>query len=260
VKKLLYILLLFFSLSAWAQSISPQVLNAAGSQRPLGSSGITVTDNVGEPFTETLGPSNNLLLSQGFIQPEVILNPDFDLDVLVNDLTCNLKNDGSISTTLTTNAFKYDVQYIWTPTLVCPTNDCKSLDSLKTGTYSLSVIVNYTTVAQKSIQKTIKDTILVVKDLNGPCRAKVFTGITLNGDGVNDRLLIENISEFPNNRLSIYSRWGTLLYDTKGYNNRDKFWPSPDEADKLVAGTYFYILDIGDGSKPLKGWVEIMKN
>ena len=260
MKKFIYILLLFRSIGAWAQSTNPQVLNAAGSQRPLGSSGITVTDNVGEPFTETLGPSNNLLLTQGFIQPEVLLNPDFKPTLIKNDVSCTLKNDGSISTTLTTNAFKYDVQYIWTPTVVCPGNDCKSIDSLKAGTYSLSVIVTYTTLAQKIIQSTIKDTVLVVTDVNGTCLVKVYSGITLNNDGVNDRLLIENISEFPNNRLSIYSRWGTLLYDTNGYNNRDKFWPSADEADKLIAGTYFYILDIGDGSKPLKGWVEIMKN
>jgi gliding motility-associated-like protein len=88
----------------------------------------------------------------------------------------------------------------------------------------------------------------------------VFTGITMNGDGLNDVLFIENISEFPNNRLTVYNRWGTQLYDQQKYDNLTNAWPTADDANKLVSSTYFYVLDLGDGSKPLKGWIELIKN
>jgi gliding motility-associated-like protein len=260
MKKICYLIMLLLSAGSWAQSISPQVINAAGDHRPLGSTGITITDNVGEPFTQTLGPNGNLLLTQGFIQPEVLANPEFTLTVFKSDVTCNLKNDASISTSITSTATKYSVAYVWTPSLNCPNSNCASLDSLKAGVYDLKVIVTYTTLSQKRQSDTLYDDDFTILDINGPCRVKIFNGVTLNGDGVNDYLIIENISEFPNNRLSIYNRWGSLLYDAKGYDNLNKFWPSTDEASKLVPSTYFYILDLGDGSKPIKGWLELIKN
>jgi gliding motility-associated-like protein len=93
-----------------------------------------------------------------------------------------------------------------------------------------------------------------------PCRLVVFSGVTPNRDGQNDVWEIENISEFPNNRVTIYNRWGNELYDVKGYDNKTKFWPSEEMLNKLVSSTYFYVIDLGDGSRPLKGWVELIKN
>jgi gliding motility-associated-like protein len=106
----------------------------------------------------------------------------------------------------------------------------------------------------------IKRPVLRIQDLNGPCQVQVFTGITINADGKNEHLYIENIEQYPNNTVTVFNRWGTQLYSGKGYDNVNKFWPSVDEADKLVAGTYFYVLEIGDGSKTRKGWIEIIKN
>ena len=89
---------------------------------------------------------------------------------------------------------------------------------------------------------------------------KIPNVFTPNGDGKNDVFTIENISEFPNNRVSIYNRWGRLLYDEKGYDNTTTFWPRRDEGGNLLPTTYFYVIDLGDGSAVIKNWLEVLKD
>lgn len=263
MKKLVYIFLVMTGglLRAQTQGITPQVISTAGQHR-VGPGGFSVTDNVGEPFTTTMGNSQSLRLTQGFIQPVTYKTPDFSVTPLSTDVSCKDKNDGRISLAITSTIpqNKYTLSYMWTPTLVCPGNNCSELDSLKAGTYSLSVIFTYSTITGDPETQTVTIAPQTITDVNGPCKIRVFSGVTLNGDGINDVLFIENISEFPNNRVSIYNRWGVQLFDKKNYDNVAVSWPTPDEASKLVPSTYFYIIDLGDGGKPVKGWAEVIKN
>jgi len=265
MKKIFYILLFLSPQLAWAQTLpilSPQVINTAGGNH-IFNSGISVTDNVGEPFTSTIynaNITNSFSLTQGFIQPLDVTGKDFTITAFVNDVTCAGKNNGKISTAVTTNAFNFGAQFFWLPNSVCPGNNCSTIDSIKGGSYTLSVVFTYTNAANQTETVILQPRIFTVQDLGEPCRIKVFTGITINGDGANDHLFIENISEFPNNNLTIFNRWGQQLYSEKGYDNVTKIWPNADEASKLVSSTYFYVLDTGDGNKPLKGWIEIIKN
>ncbi|MBT8278411.1 MAG: gliding motility-associated C-terminal domain-containing protein, partial [Bacteroidia bacterium] len=89
----------------------------------------------------------------------------------------------------------------------------------------------------------------------------VFNEFSPNGDGVNDTLVINCIQNYPNNKLQIYNRWGNLVYTANGYQND---WDGTSNAravmnqpDDLPIGTYYYILDFGDGSKPRTGWIYI---
>ncbi|TBN18487.1 gliding motility-associated C-terminal domain-containing protein, partial [Hyunsoonleella pacifica] len=89
----------------------------------------------------------------------------------------------------------------------------------------------------------------------------VFNEFSPNGDGVNDTLIINCISNFPNNKLEVYNRWGNVVYEKQGYNND---WDGTSNGratinanEKLPPGTYYYILDYGDGSEPKVGWLYI---
>lgn len=261
MKKTLYIFLLIAAgyLHAQTPGVTPQVINTAGQHR-VGPGGFSITDNVGEPFTTTLG--NSLLVTQGFIQPVSYVSPQFTVDVFPTDVTCSGKNDGRITLDIKSTMLqsKYTATYIWTPTLVCPGNNCSELDSLKAGTYSVAVVFTYSTINGSPETQTVNIAPKTIIDVNGPCKIRVFSGVTLNGDGTNDILFIENISEFPNNRVSIYNRWGVQLFDKRNYDNLSVAWPTPDEANKLVPSTYFYVIELGDGSKPVKGWAEVIKN
>ena len=84
----------------------------------------------------------------------------------------------------------------------------------------------------------------------------IKTGFSPNGDGINDVFFIQGLQRFPNNELKVYNRWGNLVFEEKGYANQ---WAGTFEEEILPDATYFYVLDLGDGSKPLSGFVQINK-
>ena len=259
MKHSIYILSMFFYLYSQAQTpVNNQVINAAGEERRLGSSDIYITDNIGEPFT--LGKSRgNFLVTEGFLQPDVVSPGGFTVNVISQDLKCiDKEDDAFVSTSLITTLKNYTVNYNWTPSSACPKGNCDRIDSLKAGFYSVEIIVSYKNNIGYAKSDTVKRSV-VINNATEPCKVSVFNGVTPNGDGINEVFTIDNILEFPNNEITIFNRWGQLMYSGKSYNNKERSWPTKDELSKLPASTYFYILNLGDGSKPIKGWLELMK-
>jgi len=74
---------------------------------------------------------------------------------------------------------------------------------------------------------------------------QVHQGISPNGDGINDFLQIDNISQYPDNKLAIMNRNGQLIYEAKGYDNSSKIFDghSNKNGQMQLPGTYFYQLD-----------------
>jgi len=73
----------------------------------------------------------------------------------------------------------------------------------------------------------------------------VRPAVSPNGDGVNDHLIIEGITSYPDNKLMIINRNGNLIYEAVGYDNHSKFFDghSNKTGAKQLPGTYFYSLD-----------------
>jgi gliding motility-associated-like protein len=87
-------------------------------------------------------------------------------------------------------------------------------------------------------------------------KIKVLTGFSPNGDGVNETLHIAGIENFPNSEITIFNRWGAEVYFKTGYTNSNGFtgrW----NGKELPDGTYFYVLDLKDGSRTLSGYIQI---
>ncbi|MBS9461870.1 gliding motility-associated C-terminal domain-containing protein, partial [Flagellimonas sp. 389] len=79
---------------------------------------------------------------------------------------------------------------------------------------------------------------------------------TPNGDGMNEAWVIPGIDNYPNNTVKVFNRWGHVVFSTKSYrNNWEGFYK--DNNEKLPAGSYMYIIDLGDGSAPIQGWIYI---
>ncbi|HEX7414068.1 MAG TPA: gliding motility-associated C-terminal domain-containing protein [Bacteroidia bacterium] len=83
-----------------------------------------------------------------------------------------------------------------------------------------------------------------------------YNSFSPNGDGANDYFYIGNISQYPNNTLEIYNRYGQKIYSVTGYNND---WTGSYLGTDLPSGTYFYILDTHEKPGKFKGEVNIIR-
>jgi len=81
--------------------------------------------------------------------------------------------------------------------------------------------------------------------------------LTPDGDGINDRWIIQNIKMYPNNEVSIFDKAGRMVYYKKGYNNE---WDGMFNGNLLSEGTYYYLLNTGVSEKKIKGFITIIRN
>jgi gliding motility-associated-like protein len=83
-------------------------------------------------------------------------------------------------------------------------------------------------------------------------------GFSPNGDGMNDEFEIQGLNElYPNNSLQIFNRWGAEVLAASPYNNdwNGKAETGLNAGEQLPVGTYWYILDLGNGADPIMGFV-----
>jgi gliding motility-associated-like protein len=83
----------------------------------------------------------------------------------------------------------------------------------------------------------------------------VHNGFSPNGDGINDTFVIEGLSFFDFHHLSVYNRWGSLVYESQNYQND---WRGEWQGSPLPESTYFYRLEV-EGGKVYSGYVEIRR-
>lgn len=96
------------------------------------------------------------------------------------------------------------------------------------------------------------------------CEDEIPVGVnqllTPNGDGKNDRWVLEDLYLYPDHRVRVYNRWGRLVYEASPYNN-DWFgtWETGRGAGQpLPSATYYYLFDSGLSSvSPSRGFIEI---
>jgi gliding motility-associated-like protein len=91
-------------------------------------------------------------------------------------------------------------------------------------------------------------------DTTNSAKVLIFNGISPNGDGKNDVWRIGGIADFPSNEVWVYNRYGNEVFHQKQYDNN---WSGTWNDKTLPSGTYYYVVDLGDGSKVLKGYLEI---
>jgi len=98
----------------------------------------------------------------------------------------------------------------------------------------------------------IYDVLLIVSNYNNTCFDTIIKQVeivnltipnvfTPNNDGINDYFHIINIEKLKNNQLTIFNRWGNLIYEKSNYQND---WDGKDCAD----GVYYYILKLPDNN------------
>jgi gliding motility-associated-like protein len=78
---------------------------------------------------------------------------------------------------------------------------------------------------------------------------EIYNAVTPNGNGDNDVFVIRNIELYPNNTVTIFNRWGVVVYEVDSYGQNNKFFKGISEGrttlrqlEELPIGTYFYTL------------------
>jgi gliding motility-associated-like protein len=250
-------IIVFFSiisLRGFAQTVSPQVINSAGGGGAVGSSGVEVYYNIGEPIITTISNGSNAI-TQGFLQPDVVGEFSLNVSPLFQNESCLNKQDGLISLVLNSAPnTASQILYVWSPAAVCPLQNCNSIDSLVPGVYSIVVKANSSTgLTIDSLSFTY-----TVTASTEPCNITVYNGFTPDGDGINDTWIIDNIESFSNNTVTIFNRWGNQLWQTKDYNNTTNVWNGKTQSGAgITSGTYFYVIELEGGKGVKKGWVEL---
>lgn len=86
---------------------------------------------------------------------------------------------------------------------------------------------------------------------------KAVNAITPNDDGVNDILEFVGLEYFPENTLTIFNRWGNIIFTKKAYQQDAILFDGTRNGDLLPADTYYYILEFDD--KVIKSSLTIIR-
>ena len=104
----------------------------------------------------------------------------------------------------------------------------------------------------------IKITSITVQSISTDCDLLVEDVLSPNGDGQNDLWIINSIEQFPENGVSIFNRWGQLVWGKNGYLSD---WAGTNKSgEPLPIGAYYYILKLNDTDKQVfSGSVTIVR-
>ncbi len=181
-----------------------------------------------------------------------------DIDAYVNLLYDNLAVESSSILTPTAHDFSYD-------------GDNGSVDWLLNGSiYTTDSSFNYVfseegeyefiVTLTNSINGCVaSDTIIitVINDLFIP------NGVSDNSDNLNDYFVIKGLELYESNSLSIYNRWGDLVFKQSPYDNK---WNGQSNtgmnlSNSSVSGTYFYILTVNKNGENIiyQNYIELKK-
>jgi gliding motility-associated-like protein len=84
----------------------------------------------------------------------------------------------------------------------------------------------------------------------------IYDAFSPNNDAINDVWNIGNIQTYPYCTVKIYNSWGNEVFSSNGYPNP---WDGKYNGKELPSGTYYYVIDLGEGSTPVTGPVSLIK-
>jgi gliding motility-associated-like protein len=94
------------------------------------------------------------------------------------------------------------------------------------------------------------------------CEIVVPTAFTPDGDLTNDVWILDNIDQiYPENVVSIYNRWGNLIYQSKEGQYETTPWDGTFNSEKMPVGSYYFIIEYNDNFTENKtGIVTLINN
>jgi len=241
----------------WSFSLSPGA-NTFNLHVSIPGSAATKTYTL--TINRALSPNADLLtmaLSAGTLTPQ--FSPDiinYTANVPYSESTIResvVAGDNSSAVQINGSGAFYEVGYQTIPLVVGSntiTTTVTESDGAVTGlggavTKTYTVTVTRAPAGSNSFPAGISNTKLAENSTSADVGIVVHQGISPNGDGINDYLVIDGILAYPDNKLSIMNRNGQLVFEAKGYDNASKVFDghSNKNGQMQLPGTYFYSLE-----------------
>lgn len=88
----------------------------------------------------------------------------------------------------------------------------------------------------------------------------VYNAISPTGDARNELLRLENIELFIPNKVTIFNRWGDVVFDVSDYDNDERAFKGVSNSGKdLPSGIYYYKIELS-GGKSKVGYLSLRRN
>lgn len=139
-----------------------------------------------------------------------------------------------------------NVTYYWTPSENI--SDINTLNPFVSPVSDITYVLHVLEPGSCNIESKASVSVKVVDKFTIP------NTFTPNGDGINDTWKIDALDAYANSTTQVFNRYGTLVFNTIGY---PKPWDGTYNGNKLPPGTYYYKIDLKNGTV-YSGWVLII--
>ncbi len=209
-------------------TISNGVTNSTGrihSNLPAGAYSLFVTDESG-----------------CYTQKEILLYEPAALETnyISSNPTCRENNNGYIDVIVSGGTAPY--LFAWNDYVI----DMNLISGLEQGTYTISI------TDANECEETINA--ISLTDNQVDC-IQIPDAFTPNADGINDTWIIQGREIFPDAIISVYNRWGQLLYTARGDGEA---WDGTYNDRFVPTGTYIFVVDLVRNAKNYNGAVTVI--
>ena len=132
-----------------------------------------------------------------------------------------------------------------------PANDFANPDTLRP---SLRALRNQTYILTATGQANCTATDSITVKILKP--VKVPNAFSPNNDGINDKWIIADLSDYPGATVEVYNRYGQVVFYSAGYGQP---WDGNYKGKPLPFAVYYYVITLKNGFVPLTGSITIVK-
>lgn len=142
-----------------------------------------------------------------------------------------------------------DLQYLWTPNTYF-INGNNTIPAPRAMNIQNDILYTLTVTARGGC---VRQDEMFVKILRPP---KIPNTFTPNNDGINDKWAIQYLDDYPSSRVQVFTRAGQMVYECIGTYRP---WNGMYKGKSLPFDTYYYIIEAGNNSEPIIGYVTILR-